>query len=321
MPGLKMLLEFPLKPLLLVVGPTAVGKSKFAIQLAEKVKGEIISADSRSFYRGMDIGTAKPGAEDLEKIPHHLIDIAYPDETISLSLFIKLAISCIQEIHSRNRLPILVGGTGQYVRAILEGWRVPEGEPNNRLRAILEGIARELGATRLHSQLAVMDQDAARSIDPANVRRTIRALEVILTSGRKFSEQRLRNDSLFSTLILGLSRPREELYKRIDQRIDMMIQEGLEMETRSLLIKGYSQDLPALSAIGYKEMTMMINGQISREEAVVLMKRRTRVFIRRQSAWFRTNDPEIHWFNPKDNILENVIDVLAQVDNWKMNST
>jgi tRNA dimethylallyltransferase len=321
MPGLKMFPDLPTKPLIFVVGPTAVGKSMFAIQLAEKIHGEIISADSRSFYKGMDIGTAKPGAEDLEKIPHHLIDIAYPDETISLSLFIKLAISCIHEIQSRNRLPILVGGTGQYVRALLEGWQVPEGEPDNRLRAILVDIAHEEGAFRLHHQLAVLDPEAARSIDPANVRRTIRALEVILKSGRKFSEQRLRNDSPFSTLILGLAIPREELYKRVDKRIDRMIQEGLEIETRSLLIKGYSQDLPALSAIGYKEMTMMINGQVSREEAVVLMKRRTRVFIRRQSAWFRTDDPEIHWFNPNDNILENVIGVLAKVDNWKMNST
>lgn len=318
---MKMFPDLPTKPLIFVVGPTAVGKSMFAIQLAEKIHGEIISADSRSFYKGMDIGTAKPGAEDLEKIPHHLIDIAYPDETISLSLFIKLAISCIHEIQSRNRLPILVGGTGQYVRALLEGWQVPEGEPNNRLRTILVDIAHEEGAIRLHHQLAVLDPESARSIDPANVRRTIRALEVILQSGRKFSEQRLRNDSPFSTLILGLSKPREELYKRVDKRIDRMIQEGLEMETRSLLIKGYSQDLPALSAIGYKEMTMMINGQVSREEAVVLMKRRTRVLIRRQSAWFRTDDPEIHWFNPNDNILENVIGVLAKVDNWKMNST
>ncbi len=319
--GLKMFPEYPLNPLIFVVGPTAVGKSKFALQLAEKINGEIISADSRSFYSGMDIGTAKPSAKDLKKIPHHLIDIAYPDETITLSLFLKLAISCIQEIHSRNKLPILVGGTGQYVRAILEGWQVPEGEPDNRLRVILEGIAREEGATRLHDQLAILDPDAATSIDPANLRRTIRALEVILTSGRKFSKQRLRNDSPFSTLILGLTLPREELYKRVDQRIDMMIQEGLEMETKSLLRKGYSQDLPALSAIGYKEMTMKINGQISRGEAVVLMKRRTRVFIRRQAAWFRADDPEIYWFNPNDNILDNVISVLAHLDNWKMNST
>jgi tRNA dimethylallyltransferase len=318
MPGLKMLPEFPKKPLIFVVGPTAVGKTRFAVQLAEKIHGEIISADSRSFYRGMDIGTAKPGDIDLKKIPHHLIDIANPDETISLSLFISLAIGCIQDIHSRNKLPIMVGGTGQYVRAILEGWQVPEGEPDNRLRAVLERIAREEGVTSLHDQLAVLDLDAARNIDPANVRRTIRALEVILTSGMRFSKQRLRKDSPFSTLILGLTMPREELYKRVDIRIDKMIQEGLEMETRSLINKGYSQNLPALSAIGYKEMTMVITGQVSLEEAVVLMKRRTRVFIRRQSAWFRADDPDIHWLNPNESVLENVIGDLTQLNNWKM---
>ncbi len=307
-----------MNPLILVIGPTGVGKSRFAMELAKKIDGEIISADSRSFYRGMDIGTAKPSAEDMESVPHHLVDIANPDETIGLNLFIRLVMKCVGEIHSRNKVPLLVGGTGQYVRAILEGWQIPEGEPDQRLRTILENIGLENGATKLHHQLSILDKDAADAIDPANMRRTVRALEVILTSGRKYSSQRNRTGCQFSTLILGLAVPRYELYGRVDERIDQMIKDGLEMETMNLLKQGYSANLPAMSAIGYKEMTMAINGEIPCEEAVMLMKRRTRVFIRRQSAWFHSDDPDIHWFNPKAEILDQAIQTLRDPKNWKV---
>ncbi len=310
--------DFPLNPLIFIIGPTGVGKSRFAIELAKIIDGEIISADSRSFYRGMDIGTAKPSAEDMESVPHHLVDIANPDETISLNLFIRLVMKCVEEIHSRNKVPLLVGGTGQYVRAILEGWQIPEGEPNQRLRTILEKIGLEKGATKLHHHLSILDKDAADAIDQANMRRTVRALEVILTSGRTYSSQRNRAGCQFSTLILGLMMPRNELYARVDNRIDQMIKDGLETETINLLKQGFSASFPAMSAIGYKEMTMAINGEISREEAVMLMKRRTRVFIRRQSAWFHSDDPDIHWFNPNAEFLDHALQTLRVPKNWKV---
>ncbi len=181
----------PLRPpLILIVGPTAVGKTEIAIQLAGKMDGEIVSADSRLFYRGMDIGTAKPTREEQARVPHHLIDIADPDETWSLAQFQKAAREAIADIHSRGKLPFLVGGTGQYMRAVTEGWLPPEVKPDERLRSVLEKLKRERGEEWLYEKLRFLDPEAADRIDPRNVRRTIRALEVIFTTGRKFSAQR-----------------------------------------------------------------------------------------------------------------------------------
>ncbi|HTP01063.1 MAG TPA: tRNA (adenosine(37)-N6)-dimethylallyltransferase MiaA, partial [Anaerolineales bacterium] len=175
-----------------LVGPTAVGKTEIAIQLAEILDGEIISADSRLFYRGMDIGTAKPTPQDQKRIPHHLIDIADPDQTLSLALFQRIAREVIAQVHERGKLPLLVGGTGQYVRAVTEGWEPPEVAPDPRLRNELAKLKDERGAGWLHDRLGQLDPEAAQKIDPRNVRRTIRALEVVLTTGRRFSDQRLR---------------------------------------------------------------------------------------------------------------------------------
>ena len=176
--------------LILIVGPTAVGKTELAIRLGEKFNGEIISADSRLFYKGMDVGTAKPSKEELARLPHHLIDIVNPDETLSLAVFQQKAQSIISDIHARNKLPFLVGGTGQYVRAVTEGWSPPEVVPNEKMRDELEKLKEEKGINWLHDKLKSLDEEAASKIDARNYRRTIRALEVIFITGRKFSEQR-----------------------------------------------------------------------------------------------------------------------------------
>jgi tRNA dimethylallyltransferase len=299
------------KPLLiLIVGPTAVGKTELAIRLAEKLNGEIISADSRLFYKGMDVGTAKPSHEELARVPHHLIDIVNPDETLSLAVFQQEAQAVIADIHARNKLPFLVGGTGQYVRAVTEGWTPPEVTPNEKLRDELEKMKEERGVDWLHDKLRGLDEEAADKIDPRNYRRTIRALEVIFTTGRKFSAQRGQTESPYDLISIGLARPREELYRRVDERIDLMFANGFIDEVKSLLAKGYSAELPGMSAIGYRECIRVIDGELTIEQAKAEMKRITRVFVRRQGNWFKESDPNIHWFHP-----ENEEDIEAFVRN------
>jgi tRNA dimethylallyltransferase len=287
-----------------LVGPTGVGKTELSIQLASRLNGEIVSADSRLFYRGMDIGTAKPTLAQRKSVPHHLIDIANPDEIVSLALFQEQAHRSIAEIQARNRLPLLVGGTGQYVRAVSQGWNVPRVEPDPRLRAILEEWAKEIGQDGLHARLAHLDPGAAAEIDPRNLRRSVRALEVILTSGRRFSEQRQKNPSPYQLLVLGLHMPRSELFARVDARVDGMLAAGLVKEVQGLLEKGYSADLPTLSAIGYSEVIAYLQGIISLDEAIIRIKRRTHSFIRRQANWFKPDNPDIHWFGTGEDVLE-----------------
>lgn len=282
--------------LVLIVGPTAVGKTEIAIQLAERMSGEIVSADSRLFYRGMDIGTAKPTRPERSRVPHHLIDIADPDETLSLSVFQHEAQRVISDIQARGKLPLLVGGTGQYVRAVTQAWTPPHVQPNSKLRAELEKIQKERGKEWLYDKLNSLDPEAAANIDLRNVRRTIRALEVILTTGRKFSELRGQGQSPYHLITIGLSRPRPELYARIDARIEEMFKQGLLDEVKSLLSKGYSPELPTISAIGYRECVKVIDGHWGMEEAKVAMRRATRSFVRRQANWFKENDPAINWF-------------------------
>ena len=284
-------------PVTVIVGPTAVGKTAFAIELAKIANAEIVSADSRYFYRGMDIGTAKPTPEERQSIPHHLIDVADPDETWSLALFQQKAYDTIASIHERGKNVIVVGGTGQYIRALLQGWSPPTMEADLVMRAVLEDWANEIGPMEIHKKLAILDPIAAEKIDYRNVRRTIRALEVIFGSGQRFSEQRKVTESPYSFLILGLNRSRSSLYQRIDQRIDQMIRQGFIEEVAGLLEKGYSPTLPSMSAIGYREISAYLNHEITLDEAIRLIKQRTRNFVRRQSNWFKTSDPQIHWFN------------------------
>lgn len=303
----------PKIPLVVILGPTAVGKTEVAIKLAEKLNGEIVSADSRLFYRGMDIGTAKPTVDERLRVPHHLIDMADPDEIWSLALFQLEANNAIRTIVADHHLPIMVGGTGQFLRAVIEGWKIPSAAPDPRLRIVLTDWAETIGPVALHSNLVVLDPVAASSIDPTNVRRTVRALEVILSTGRRFSDQRQRGHTLYNPLLLGLTRPRPELYQRIDERISEMIASGFIEEVKRLLDLGYSPDLPTLSAIGYGEMVAYIQGKTTLDEAILLIKRKTRVFVRRQANWFKENDPDIHWFQVKDDTLEELVKL---VEDW-----
>lgn len=295
--------EFKL-PLVVILGPTAVGKTEIAIQLAKRLESEIVSADSRLFYRGMDIGTAKPTPQQRKQVPHHLIDVANPDQPWSLAIFQQQAHLAISIIHSKRRLPFLVGGTGQYIRAVIEGWQVPKAEPRPEMRQTLERWAAQITPLGLHHRLAILDPEAAARIEPRNLRRTVRALEVILSTGRRFSEQRQRSSTPYRTIILGLMRSRTELYARVDARIQAMLASGLVEEVQTLLERGYSPNLPTLSAIGYREIISYLQGNTTLEEAVAQIKRRTRIFVRRQANWFRSNDPNIVWFDVKLGIVD-----------------
>ncbi len=297
----------PKPPVAVIVGPTAVGKTETAIRAARALGGEIVSADSRLFYRGMNIGTAKPTPAEMAGVPHHLIDVAAPDEIWSLAIFQQAAQQAIADIHARGRLPIIVGGTGQYVRAVTHGWAPPAAPPNEALRAALESLAAAHSSHWLHNKLNLIDPTAAAAIDPRNLRRTIRALEVIFGTGRRFSAQRGQVLSPYHLFTLGLARPRPELYARIDARIDKMFADGLLDEVRQLLEKGYSRDLPSMSAIGYRECAAVLNAEMSLEEAKSQMRRLTRIFVRRQSNWFKENDPAIHWFTMSEQAPEQVI--------------
>ena len=251
----------------------------------------------------MDIGTAKPSREEMAHVPHHLIDISDPDEILSLAVFQQKAKNAIADIHTRNKLPFLVGGTGQYVRAVTQGWSSPEVEPDEKLRAELEREKEEHGIYWLHDKLKTLDPEAAEKIDARNYRRTIRALEVILTTGRKFSEQRGQGDSPYHLITVGLIRPRTELYERVDQRIEMMFANGFLEEVKGLLAKGYSPSLPTMSAIGYRECVRVIQGELTEEEARAEIRRATRVFVRRQANWFKETDPAIKWLRVEDRVI------------------
>jgi tRNA dimethylallyltransferase len=301
------------KPVVVILGPTAVGKTEFAISLANRLGGEIVSVDSRLLYREMDIGTAKPTIQERKQIPHHLVDVADLNEIWSLAKFKNAARQAIDEIHKRGNLPLLVGGTGQYIRAVIDNWVIPRVEPDQQMRQVLEDWSQDIGAAGLHCRLSLIDPKAAEKIDYRNLRRTIRALEVIFHTGRLFSEQVKRDPSPYNVLKIGLDRPRDDLYNRIDARIMSMLEAGLIEEVRSLLDQGYTPDLPGFSAIGYREIAAFLRGEISLDEAISLIKRQTRVFVRRQANWFKKDDPTIHWFNAQ--IVE-AADVESYLNAW-----
>jgi len=300
-------------PLIVVVGPTAVGKTAVSLRLASGLGGEVVSADSRLFYRGMDIGTAKPSPQERAQVAHHLVDIADPDQTVGLAEFQELAYAAIEDIHRRGGLPLLVGGTGQYVRAVVEGWRVPRVAPDPALRAELEVQAERDGPAALHARLQQLDPEAAARIDSRNVRRVVRALEVCLTTAQPFSMQRTRASRSYRTLQIGLTMERAALYERADRRLDAMIAAGLEAEVRSLVARGYGFHLPAMSGLGYLQFKPYFEGQATREEAIAEIRRATRRFIRHQYNWFRLSDPAICWF---DVLQSTPVEIEAQVRAW-----
>lgn len=295
-------------PLIVIVGPTAVGKTELSLRVAECLHGEIISGDSRLFYRGMDIGTAKPTKEERKKVPHHLIDVSDPDQDWSLARYIPRVHQIIEGIHQRGKLPFLVGGTGQYIQGVIEGWKIPTARPDLRLRKVLNQWADQIGVDGIRQRLKSLDPEAAAGIDGPNLRRMVRALEVIFSTGQKFSLQKEKSGTHYSIKQIGLIRPREELYQRIDLRIEKMLKDGLVSEVKDLLEKGYSPNLSSLSAIGYKQIIDHLQGKCSLEEAVRMIQSRTRKYVRQQANWFRENDPEIQWFSCSDDPIPEIIE-------------
>jgi tRNA dimethylallyltransferase len=283
------------RKLIAVVGQTATGKTEAAIAVAEVVGGEVVGADAYQVYRGLDIGTAKPTALQRQRVRHHLIDVVEPDEELGLARYLDLARGALEDIWTRDRLPILCGGSGQYVWALIEGWQVPRVPPDPGLRTALERFAEERGAEALHRRLADADPAAAERIDYRNVRRVVRALEVIEREGRPLSACQVREPIDAEVLIVGLRCRREELHRRIDRRVDAMFDAGFVEEVASLRAKGLGGARPIRSGIGYKEVGLYVDGEISLEEAVARTKTATHRLARNQSAWFKDSDARIRW--------------------------
>jgi tRNA dimethylallyltransferase len=285
----------PSSPLIAVVGATAIGKSALALKLAQAFDGEIISTDSRQVYRYMDIGTAKPTAAERAQVRHWLVDVVNPDEEFSLGRYLDLAQEALKDVWSRGKTAFLVGGTGQYVWSLLEGWQVPRVEPDWEFRRSLEERARQEGIETLHGELTTVDPDAASRIDARNVRRVIRALEVYKLTGRPISSWQEKLQPEFAALILGIELPRPELHRRIDERADDMLAGGLVDEVRGLLARGYKPELPPMSGIGYRQVCQHLASECSLAEVAEKMKTETHRLARMQSTWFRRDDQRIHW--------------------------
>ena len=300
-----------MNPLVAVIGPTASGKSQLALRLAQQFIGEIVSADSRQVYGYMNIGTAKPSREEMSLIPHHLIDIINPDEDSSLARYQQLAYQSINDIQQRHKLPLLVGGTGQYLWAVVEGWVIPKVTPDLEFRQRLEGRAARGEGAKLYQELAKIDPAAALRIDGRNLRRVIRALEIAKQSGGTSSQPLTKVAPPFNALLIGLTTERKELYRRIDQRVDTMIELGLVAEVKTLIEKGYSVDLPAMSSIGYKQIGLFLSGELTLEAAVKQIKTETHRLVRRQYNWFRLKDERIKWFDIEDSNAESEIEAVV----------
>ncbi len=292
-----------------------MGKTALSLELAQEFRGEIVSADSRQIYRGMDIGTAKPTPEERRRVPHHLLDIRDPDQPLSLAEYQALAIRTIQAIQARGRAPFLVGGTALYVKAVVTGMRIPDVPPDPALRQELEALAREQGAEALHRRLQERDPVTAAQIHPHNVRRVVRALEIVLRTGRPKSELEGAEPPPFRSLLVGLDMPREQLHARIEARIRRMILEGWVEETARLLAAGYPESLPALTSLGYRELVAHLRGELSLEEAIQRIRVETHRFVRHQYTWFRRMEGG-HWFDmsrsPQPAIRELVTAFLAE---------
>ena len=284
--------------LLCILGPTAVGKTEIAIAIAEKLDAEIVSADSRQIYRYMDIGTAKPTPSEQSRVRHHLIDCVAPDERFSAADYQRAADMAIQDIQSRGKQAMLVGGAGLYFRAVVDGlFDGPDADPEFRAR--LRAKAQEFGSNVLHSRLSQVDPESASRIHPNDLIRIIRALEVYEKTGKTISELQkewTRARPRYSFIAFGINRERQELYQRIEVRVDKMLAAGLLEEVKSLIARGYDKNLPSMQGFGYKELIDYLDGKCDWDTAVNLLKRNTRRFAKRQLTWFR-NDPRIEWIN------------------------
>ncbi len=297
------------EPLICVVGPTAVGKTALAVEFAQRFGGEIVNADSRQVYRRMTVGTAKPTAEERAAAPHHLLNIIDPPEPFGLGLFLERASGALDGIRSRGRLPIVCGGTGQYVWALVEGQRVPAVPPDPEFRLELEAEAEQEGAEYLHRRLAEIDPVRAGALDARNVRRVIRALEIHHVTGRLPSEYASAAEPPgVSALVLGLTMDRKALYHWIDERVDRMMEAGFLQEVEELKAAGVPFGQGPMDSPGYRELGKYLAGELSLEEAVARTKTQTHRLARRQYAWFKLSDPRINWLDAAD---PRVVDMAA----------
>ncbi len=285
--------------LLVIAGPTASGKSSLAVQLAKRWNGEVISADSMQVYRRMDIGTAKVTPEEMEGVPHHLIDVLEPQEEWNVALFQEQASAAIRDIASRGRLPILCGGTGFYLHALLYDTQFDEEPGQKEIRKALEARLQEEGPEQLHQELQAIDPLSAEAIHPHNAKRVIRALEYYQLHGTPISahnQEQKKKESPFDLCYLALSMDRQKLYDRIDLRVDQMVAQGLVQEVRSLTEEGLSAGMTAMQGLGYKEILPYLNGVCTLEEAVRILKRDTRHFAKRQLTWLRA-EKDVRWID------------------------
>ncbi|HZK18757.1 MAG TPA: tRNA (adenosine(37)-N6)-dimethylallyltransferase MiaA [Clostridia bacterium] len=287
-----------MKDLLVITGPTATGKTELAINIARKINGEIISADSMLVYKGMDIGTAKPSAEDLEKAKHYMIDIVNPDEEFNVAIYKEMVEELIEDITDRGKLPIMAGGTGLYIKAVIDDYTFKDTETDPNFRSSLLEMARLKGTEHLHKELSLVDSATANKLHPNDTRRIIRALEIYNEKGKPLSSISPRDarGRKYKVKMFGLRMRRENLYNRINNRVDEMLSMGLIEEVRGLLLKGYDTGLVSMKGLGYKEMASFIKGETTLEEATYLLKRNTRRFAKRQLTWFR-KETRINWID------------------------
>ncbi|MET0059152.1 tRNA (adenosine(37)-N6)-dimethylallyltransferase MiaA [Dehalococcoides mccartyi] len=300
----------PLAPLLVILGNTGSGKSALALKLAGEIPAGIVNADSRQIYSQMDIATAKPTPAEMSEIPHYLYSFIQPDQPFSLAEYQSLAYQAINKLHTQNRLPILVGGSGQYLKAVLEGWSIPQIAPDETFRVAMFEKAEKEGGASIFAELVKQDPQAAAKIDPRNIRRVIRALEVINKTGAEFSKLQTKNPPPYRVLKIGIHLAREELYRTVDLRVEKMLEQGLEAEVRHLLEQGYAATLPSMSGIGYRQIAKYIGGEISLSEAIEQMQFETHRLIRQQNTYFRLADPDIHWITREESQDNEIINLV-----------
>lgn len=287
------------KPLIILTGPTAVGKTKLSIALAKAANGEIISADSMQVYRYMDIGSAKIKKEEMQGVPHYLIDVLKPEEEFHVVRFQEMAKQAMEEIYAKGKIPILTGGTGFYIQAVVKDIDFSENTEKSEIRSRLEQLAKDKGREYLHQKLLEVDPDSAQKIHANNVKRVIRALEYYELTGEKISlhnEREAAKESPYCYAYFVLNDLREKLYQRIDARVDEMLKEGLVQEVEKLSRMGYTRNMVSMQGLGYKEILAYLEGECSLEEAVYILKRDTRHFAKRQITWFK-REPDVIWVN------------------------
>jgi tRNA dimethylallyltransferase len=297
--------------LLVIIGPTAVGKTKLSIELAKRYNGGIISGDSMQIYRGMDIGTAKIKKDEMEGIPHHLIDIKEPFENFSVAEFQHLVRAKIDGIAQKGHLPIIAGGTGLYIQSVIYDYQFSDVPGDESFRLMLEERVKEIGNEALYKELLEVDPRSASQIHPNNVRRVIRALEIFHLTGKTMQEfqSTQKPDLLYNTALVGLSMEREKLYERINYRVDLMIEEGLIEEVKDLYQSGL-RDCQSIQAIGYKEIYEYLEGKVTLDDAIVNLKQNSRRYAKRQLTWFR-NKMDVEWFDMTD--VENVSKKIKEI--------